>query len=360
MRVQVPSPAPQEVAAPARPVAELFVGDLINPGPRLRSSMEGFFLDQRSEHTRRAYSRDLKRFLQYLLVRAETRGRDETLDRGVVVGFKEALLADGLQPSSIDRRLAALKSLFAWLVEDGHLARSPADAVRFLNAKRLSRTQGFTDEEVRRILALPDLHTRAGAMHYAVLMTLFYCGLRRSELCALRSSNLTLERGKRVLRLMGKGGRERIVVMPEPVWNGLRYLFVITRRDLRVDQFLFTAARKRSVLGTVAARPLDPSSIYDIVVRYARKAGIQSRVSPHSCRATAISNARDRQVPDRAIQEFAGWSTPNMIVQYDKRRTAVDQSASLAIDYGDAARRLPAWGAPSGGRESDPDEEVAP
>jgi integrase len=321
----------------------LLVGDLLTPSAGLRSSLEGFILDQRSEHTRRAYSRDLKRFLQYLLVRAEARGRDEILDRSVVVGFKETLLGEGLQASSVDRRLAALKSLFSWLVEDGHLARSPAEGVRFLNPSRLSRTVGFTDEEVRRILALPDLHTRVGALHYAVLMVLFYCGLRRSELCSLRTSQLSVERGHRVLRLMGKGGRERIVVLPPAVWNSIRYFFAMTRRNATKGGFLFVAARIRGVLGGMALKPLDPSTVYYLVVKYARQAGIQARVSPHSCRATAISNARDRQIPDRAIQEFAGWSTPNMIVQYDKRRTAVDQSASLAIDYGAAERPLPDW-----------------
>ncbi len=72
-------------------------------------------------------------------------------------------------------------------------------------------------------------------------------------------------------------------------------------------------------------------------------AGIQKRVSPHSCRATAISNARDREAPDRAIQEFAGWSSPEMIVRYDKRKTAVEKSAAHMISYG-AGPTLPSLG----------------
>jgi len=81
--------------------------------------------------------------------------------------------------------------------------------------------------------------------------------------------------------------------------------------------------------------------IFYIVTKYARQAGIANRVSPHSCRATAISNARDRNVPDRAIQEFAGWATPDMITRYDKRKTAVENSAALSIDYGNEERWIP-------------------
>ena len=88
-------------------------------------------------------------------------------------------------------------------------------------------------------------------------------------------------------------------------------------------------------------KPLDPSMVYYVVARYAREAGITHRVSPHSCRATAISNARDHHVSDRAIQEFAGWASPDMITRYDKRRTAVEGAASHRIAYGAEEGRAP-------------------
>ena len=74
------------------------------------------------------------------------------------------------------------------------------------------------------------------------------------------------------------------------------------RRDLRRDEPLFSPRRnnRTGVLG----KALDPSTVFYIVTRYARTAGVANRVSPHSCRATAISNARDHNVPDRAIQDY--------------------------------------------------------
>jgi site-specific recombinase XerD len=316
----------------------LAVSDLVRPSDRLRQSIEAFLLDQRSPHTRRAYGKDLKRFVRFLAARGAQALAPEALERGVIIAYKESLLAEGLQHTSVDRHLATLRSFFGWLVDDGHLPKNPAEGVRFLNPKRLSKTIGFSDEEVRAILERPNLHTRTGSLHYAVLMTLFYCGLRRSELCELRMTNLGAERGHRVLRLTGKGNAERILPLQTPVWNAILYYLRMTRREgeLGRDVPLFAAVRSR-VDGREEARPLDGSMIFYLVRRYARLAGIQNRVSPHSCRATAISNARDRNVPDRAIQEFAGWASPDMITRYDKRKTSVEGSAALAIRYGTVA-----------------------
>jgi integrase/recombinase XerD len=341
-------PAAREVVLlpePTSPVISAFQGylttrDVIRPGEKLRQSIEGFLLDQRSPHTRRAYGKDLKRFVQFLLMREADAGL-ERVNRSVLIAYKDQLLSEGLEHTSVDRHLSTLRSFFRWLLDDGWIEKNPAEGVRFLNPRRLSTTVGFSDEEVSRVLKLPELHTRTGAQHYAILMVLFYCGLRRSEVCGLRTSSLTIERGHKVLRLTGKGNSERLIVLIPAVWSALKYYFLITRKDPTVDQPLFTAIRNNRT-GDLG-KPLDSSMIFYIVRRYAKLAGIQSRVSPHSCRATAISNARDHNVPDRAIQEFAGWASPDMITRYDKRKSAIEKSAAHAIVYGSEDRALPQW-----------------
>lgn len=316
----------------------LLTAELIRPREELAQSIEGFLLDQRSEHTRRAYGKDLNRFVKFLLRRKVDRGI-EKLDRAVLIAYKDALLSEGLEHTSIDRHLATLRSFFRWLVDDGIIEKSPAEGVRFLNPRKLSSTQGFSDEEVKRLLARPNLHTRTGAQHYAILMLLFYCGLRRSELCSLRCPHLSAERGARILKLRGKGNSERILPLVPAVSRALDHYFLITRRDAARDQPLFSPIRNNRT-GQIE-KPLDPSHIFYIVTRYAKEAGITHRVSPHSCRATAISNARDHDVPDRVIQEFAGWSSPSMITRYDKRKSAIEKSASHAIRYGAEDRVIP-------------------
>ncbi len=338
--------AEQEVAFESPPAQlqlplqnlSLSTAQLLRPNEQLKQSLEGFLLDQRSEHTRRAYGKDLKRFLMFLSARNFQQGPSE-MSRTILIAYKESLLTEGLEHTTVDRHLATLKSFFNWLVEDGLIFKSPADGVRFVNPKRLSTTIGFSDEEVKKLLAVPDLHTRVGSLHYAVLMVLFYCGLRRSEACNLRTTHLGTERNQRVLRLRGKGNAERVIVVIPPVWNALKHLFLITRRDLSVDQPLFMPIRNNRTKD--AKKSIDPSMVFYIVTKYAKLAGIANRVSPHSCRATAISNARDHHVPDRAIQEFAGWASPDMITRYDKRRSAIEDSAAHAISYGAENRVLP-------------------
>ena len=324
--------------------------DLIRPNDQLKKSIEAFLLDQRSEHTRRAYGKDLKRFVQYLISRKLERGASN-IDRGVVIGYKDFLLSEKLEHTTIDRHLATLRSFFRWMVEDEVLAKNPAENVRFLNPKRESKTQGFSDDEVRKVLLLPNLHTKTGTMHYAILMVLFYCGLRRSELCSIRTSQMGFERGHHFLRLQGKGNAERIVVMLPQVWNAIQFYLKITRKDARVDQPLFTPIRNNRTGNP--NKFLDPSMIFYIVTKYAKQAGIENRVSPHSCRATALSNARDHNVPDRAIQEFAGWSTTTMITRYDKRKTALEKSAVHSISYGEEERDLPDYGLNFQGAKAD-------
>jgi len=304
--------------------------DFIRPGPELKSSLEGFFLNQRSDHTRKSYLKDLKRFVKFLHLRKQTFGI-EVLNRIILIAYKEFLIADELEHTTIDRHLAMLRSLFDWLVSDDLIEKSPAQAVRFLRPKRISKTKGLSDEEVRKILSLPNRHTVSGALHHAILMVLFYCGMRRSELCALKTSHIGKERGHFVLKVRGKGNSERLIVLKPEVIHSILYYLKISNKDASVNQWLFTPVKNNRT--KTFNKPLDPSSIYYIVSQYAKKSGIVFNVSPHSCRATAISNARDRKVSDRAIQEYAGWSTPQMITQYDKRKTNIEESAAHEIDY---------------------------
>ncbi len=339
----------------ARRDQALSVERLIRPDDALKQSIEAFLLDQRSEHTRRAYGRDLKRFVQFLLHK-KFAGDVGRIDRALIVGYKDSLVAEGLQHTTVDRHLATLRSFFKWLADDGLIHESPAARVRFINPRRLSTTVGFTDAEVRKVLAQPDLHRRTGALHYAILMVLFYCGLRRSEICELKMSQLLLERDHHILKLRGKGNAERIVVLVPAVWNALLYYFRITGRSpVHKEDFLFRPIKNNRTGNT--DRPLDPSMIFYIVKRYAKLAGIESRVSPHSCRATAISNARDHQVPDRAIQEFAGWASTSMITRYDKRRSSIEQSAAHSILYGGDEGRLMPIDPTSAPREAEPEAE---
>lgn len=303
----------------------------INSISGLGIHVESFLTDQRSEHTKSAYRADIINYIKFVESTSSIPATFELISTEKIRDFKAFMLRSGYAHSTIDRHLAALSSLFSSLRCGGKIDHNPVEGVKFLNAKRLSPTIGLTDEQVRAMLEWPDRATAQGAFDYAVLMVLFYCGLRRGELCGLRIQDIAMERGQHVLRLIGKGNAERLVVVLPIVYEAIQSYFMRSGRPFQGDGFLFSPIRNNRTKTTDKA--IHPTTVYGLIQRAARALRIDSRISPHSCRATAISNARDNGVPDRAIQEFAGWSSAEMITRYDKRKTAVENSAAHKITY---------------------------
>ena len=162
------------------------------------------------------------------------------------------------------------------------LFRSPAPWVRNFRAQTESPTQAFTDAEVAHILDLPNRATSSGLMHSVMLHLLFYLGLRRGELVALRARHIGWDRmggenGDRsvmTIRVPGKGDKERVLPLPAKTQLVLeRYL---DRKGLRVgegDEFLFSPVRNN--ITKTKNRPIDGQSVYYVVTKYARLAGVE-------------------------------------------------------------------------------------
>ena len=124
------------------------------------------------------------------------------------------------------------------------------------------------------------------------LMILFYCGLRRSEVCQLSFDQVGFEKNTRFFKFRGKGNAERIVVMVPAVFHALEYYLRICNKQPQSGEFIFTPRKNNRTKDH--KKPLDPSSIFYVVRKYAKKAGITKKVGPHSCRATAISRLSPR------------------------------------------------------------------
>lgn len=312
----------------------------LEPLPWLKGSViteiQRFVQTQRSDHTRRAYEGDLKQFLGYL--------RSEDLDPGSIdtlLGYRDWLTQSkdkggaGLTRTTANRKFSTIRAFMTWLQGRGHLKENPALWVKNYRARTESPTQGFSDVEVAKILLLPNQKTPSGLMHALVLHILFYLGLRRSELVALKASHLgRVYRQNRTiltLRVPGKGDKERILPLPIVIVELLEKYMARKQISWGEDRYLFSPVRNN--ITHTKEKALHPAAIYYIVLKYARKAGVQNRVSPHSCRATCISNALDKAASHRSVQQMAGWSSPLMIERYDKRRTELEQSAVHVVNY---------------------------
>lgn len=133
------------------------------------------------------------------------------------------------------------------------------------------------------------------------------------------------------VRVPGKGDKERILPLPPKTQSLIEHYLEKKGIAIGAEDFLFSPVRNN--LTRVRSRPIATHAVYYIVLKYARLAGVERRVSPHSCRATAISNALDHAASHRSVQQMAGWSSPLMIERYDKRRTAIQDSAVHSVSY---------------------------
>lgn len=302
----------------------------------LIQEIQRFVQTQRSPHTARAYAGDLKQFVGYL--RARNVG---VADFDVLLGYRDWLVKPGdkggagLSRISANRKFSTIRAFLSWLQSRGKIRENPSPWVKNFRAKTESPTQAFSDEEVARILALPSRRSRSGRMHRVILYFLFYLGLRRGELVALKASHLGRGHldGEEILtlRVPGKGDKERILPVPSQVAAALGEYLVDEGIRSGDDRFLFSPVRNNRT--HVKEKPLNSHAIYYVVKKYARLAGVEARVSPHSCRATCISNALDHAASHRAVQQLAGWSSPLMIERYDKRRTDLRRSAVHVVRY---------------------------
>jgi len=306
--------------------------------PAWAREVQPFLANQLSSYTRRAYETDLKQFFLFMEGRISAESLEALKPEHIILYRKYLeegrLTGKPLEKSTINRKLAVVKSFLNWLRVNSVIRENPATLVKGFPQSQESSLKGLSDEEAKRILELPKANTRSGALHAAILHMLLYMGLRKGELLGLKMGDLDEERGIPVVKVRGKGHRVRILPLTEAVKRHLEHYFHVCRRDRSEKEAPLFIPTKNPRTKTLV-KPINPNAITYIVVRYARKAGILKKISPHSCRATCISNALDKRATHRSVQHLAGWSTPLMIQRYDKRREELKNSAAFLIDYGE-------------------------
>lgn len=265
------------------------------------------FLDNfPSVNTRDAYRNDLEDFVQFVGTVTEAQWTLKHL-----IDYRD-FLAKNLAPTSVRRKLSSVISFTRWCVQRGILVSDPANGLKLPKPQVQNTTLAFTDDEVVRILGIPKK-----PMHQLMLLMLFNLGLRRSELTRIKFGDFEDDRGQLVLKIRGKGEKTRIL----PISDKLRAEIPTGK----VDSLLFT----------VNGRELNGSTVYRIVKRYSKIAGVDRRVGAHSCRHTVISHLLDtKKVPIRDVADFAGHASVNTTSIYDRKRKGIQDSAALKISYG--------------------------
>lgn len=249
-----------------------------------------------SQNTVIGYRFDIEKFINYLKD-SGTALRDVTLP--ILQQFVADMHDVGISPRSQARIVSGLKSFFKYLVMAGYTEENPSIMLETPNIG-LHLPEVLTLEEIDRLENEIDTSTTEGARNYAIIETLYGCGLRVSELVNLEISRVFLK--DKYLIVNGKGSKERIVPMSDMVIDLISdYLKV--RGDVikpGEENVLYLSRR-----GTRLTRQM----IFTIIKRLATQAGIKKTISPHTLRHSFATHLLEGGANLRAIQQMLGHET---------------------------------------------------
>lgn len=305
---------PGDDIAPAAPPPKVVPKD-----QPLKELIDEFVESRPAENTRLAYRKALDDFLSELGI--ETLASFLAVPTVDVVRYRNGLQKEKLAPSTINQRLVAVRGIFGRLLKEGKIQRNPADAelVSNLRVSDVSKTEGLSLDEIERMVATCD-GTLAGYRDKALLMTLYYQGLRRSEASKLNYRDLVTRRGLLEVRDAKNNPYETIRLRPEVKAAIEAYLEVLNRelrrRDTRAEDPVFVSLSKIRSFGN----RLSAVSINVIVKARAKAAGIERRISAHGLRHTCATHGLSRGVPLHQVQRHLRHKDIRTTLRYDRER----------------------------------------
>jgi len=259
-----------------------------------------------------AYYRDLREFAGFV-ARRGVRSPREVTRAGVSVYLLD-LRKRGLSVSTVKRRTAAIRSFYRFLQREALIDHDPTlDLQPPRPVRRLPRV--LSEEEVARLLAMPDAATPMGSRDRALLELMYASGLRVSEATGLDLGAVDLS--EEIVRVTGKGSKERIVPVGSQAIIALRAYLRGARPLLarvRTSQALFVNRR---------GGRLTRQGCWKLLRGYARRAGITRPLTPHVLRHSFATHLLERGADLRAVQEMLGHAsigTTQMYTHVSRRR----------------------------------------
>ena len=233
-----------------------------------------------SPRTLEAYGRDLRAFAA--VVQEPT--------NAAIVGYFQKLKDKGMASSSLCRALVAIKVFFRFLKRENILAENPTV---FLESPKIWQLipEVLTVEEVARFLKAPDRESFVGVRDRAIFQVMYASGLRVSEVCGLNVESVTDDH----VRVKGKGNKERVVPIAASAVQAVDDYLIRFRNE--GDGPLFITQRGQRI---------DRVTIWGRVKFYARKAGIEKSISPHTLRHSFATHLLENGADLRVIQEMLG------------------------------------------------------
>jgi len=270
---------------------------------------------KRSPHTRRVYQKDIQNFLSDINLELE---KFLTLDRhgayALVSRYKGELITKGLKSATINRRLAAIKSLVSFSYNCGH-CEFMLEAVKGEKLSAYRDTTGVDSETFKRVLSAIDRTSLKGIRDHALLLLLWSNALRRSEVS--KANIADFDPVTKTLRIFGKGrgNQSEIVSLGKATVTAIES-WLSARGEHLPDKALFC-----SVNAGYREGRLSTQAIYNIVSTRCKDAGITKAMSPHRIRHSSITAALEATGGDvRRVQKLSRHSSLNTLLIYDDNR----------------------------------------
>jgi len=253
-----------------------------------------------SEHTVSAYRTDLEQFLNFICTLGHKDIKDVT--RHDILNFLKYLKLGGLSPTTSNRKLAAIKSFYKFLMVEGVVNVNPAELIESAKTEEKVHRIVTTDEYQHMMSIIDKLENRA------LIELLFTTGVRREEVITLRRSNFNFNQG--ILKINGKGKKERMIpIIPEIIPNTILWL------EQHDNEWVFPSSKNPSKPNTVRW-------VNKVVRKWADKAGYID-ITPHSFRHAFGTYLYENGADAKAVQEMMGHEsidTTNIYAQSSIKR----------------------------------------
>lgn len=261
-----------------------------------------------SSKTLKAYEVDCRQFQEFLL-KKKLRGNVSTIDKLIIKSYLFHL--GNVKPKTLRRKVATLKAMFNFLEFEEEILINPFRKMRIQIKEPKVLPRVMTLDEVHKILQLAqsELEQLSGnrpthkyierTRNLAVLELMFATGMRVSELCSLKPSDIDLASG--LVRILGKGNRERVIqICHEDVLSTLHIHHSNCKKEIKRRGYFFLNRRKNR---------LSEQSVRLMIARYSQKAGVVKHVTPHTFRHSFATLLLEQDVDIKYIQQFLGHSS---------------------------------------------------
>lgn len=251
-----------------------------------------------SKNSQESYLRDLNLFANFLNEKFNFNSYRE-VTREHIFAYLEYLNEKNYKPTTVSRKIAAIKGLFKFLTKEKIIDINPAIIIEApKKGKKLPRY--LTIDEMNKLLNLPDVTTAIGMRDKAMLELLYASGMRVSELLGLNMGDINGD--ALFVRCIGKGDKERIIPIHQEAYNAVFRYINFSRREFARGQF------KEALFLNNRGERLTRQGFFKILKGYAAKGEFNLNISPHVLRHSVATHLISNGADLRVVQEFLGHS----------------------------------------------------